>query len=71
MGASLLRFNWEGFSVVCENVNGLTGACEDSGNADPFCAWLALGDSPLMRCDGKFPAIYLQTHGARSSVSRG
>ena len=37
MGAALVRFNWEGFRVVCENVNGLTGACEDSGDADPFC----------------------------------
>ena len=48
MGAALVRFNWEVFSVVCENVNGLTGVCEDSGDADPFYTWGALFGFPAL-----------------------
>jgi hypothetical protein len=42
MGAQLQRFNWDNFGVICENVNGLLGTCEDSGDADPFYHWGAL-----------------------------
>ena len=36
MGAGLHRFSWDNFGVVCENVNGMIGTCEDSGDADPL-----------------------------------
>ena len=42
MGARLHRFSWDTFGVVCENVNGMLGTCEDSGDADPFYTWGAL-----------------------------
>jgi hypothetical protein len=41
MGAQVQLLNWEA-GVVCENVNGILGTCEDSGNADPFYTWGAL-----------------------------
>jgi hypothetical protein len=41
MGARTQLENWA-VGVVCENVNGLIGTCEDSGNADPFYTWGAL-----------------------------
>jgi hypothetical protein len=42
MGARLQLSNWEVFGQVCENVNGIIGTCEDSGDADPFYTWGAL-----------------------------
>jgi hypothetical protein len=42
MGSALQLFNWQAFGVVCENVNGMLGTCEDSGDADPFYHWGAL-----------------------------
>lgn len=41
MGEKLQLLNWEA-GVVCENINGIIGTCEDSGNADPFYTWGAL-----------------------------
>jgi len=41
MGARLQLENW-GLGVVCENVDGVGGWCENSGNADPFYTWGAL-----------------------------
>jgi hypothetical protein len=41
MGARIQLENWDA-NVVCENVNGIIGTCEDSGNADPFYTWGAL-----------------------------
>lgn len=42
MGADLQHLNWDNSGVICENVNGLIGTCEDSGDADPFYTWGAL-----------------------------
>jgi len=42
LGAGVHALNWGEFGVECENVNGLVGTCEDSGNADPFYHWGAL-----------------------------
>jgi hypothetical protein len=53
MGARTQLDNWA-VGVVCENANGLLGTCEDSGNADPFCA---LG----WRGTGRRPAFFLTT----------
>ena len=41
MGARTQLENWA-VGVVCENVNGVVGTCEDSGNADGFYTWGAL-----------------------------
>jgi hypothetical protein len=41
MGAKVQLENWA-VGVVCENINGVVGTCEDSGNADPFYTWGAL-----------------------------
>lgn len=48
MGAALQRLSWEGFGVSCENVNGITGVCEDSGDADPFYTWGGLFGFPAL-----------------------
>jgi hypothetical protein len=42
MGARQQLANWDTYRVMCENVNGIIGTCEDSGNADPFYTWGAL-----------------------------
>jgi hypothetical protein len=41
LGRGVHELNW-GSGVVCENVDGLVGVCEDSGNADPSYHWGAL-----------------------------
>jgi hypothetical protein len=41
MGAKVQLENWAA-NVVCENINGVIGTCEDSSNADPFYTWGAL-----------------------------
>ena len=41
LGRGVHELNW-GSGVVCENVDGLVGVCEDSGNADPGYTWGAL-----------------------------
>ena len=46
MGERVQRFNWQNFGQVCENVNGIVGTCEDSGNCDPSYTWGALFGFP-------------------------
>jgi hypothetical protein len=54
LGARLHLANWQAYGQVCENVNGLIGACEDSGDADPFYTWGALFGFTSVLESGKY-----------------
>jgi len=54
MGARVHRELWEGYGSVCENVHGLLGTCEDSGNADPFYHWGGLFGFTTFLQNGRF-----------------